>query len=142
MHLTAFSENHLMTVVHQLARAGVVESVRGKGDGIRVALAPEEIRLGKIVRVSDGDAPIVICLSSDPQACRITSSCRLKGILVDAFDTLYATLDKHTPADLVGKPRALAQALIPHWSHVGDRVRQLFADSPSTCGAIAAWLIA
>jgi Rrf2 family transcriptional regulator, nitric oxide-sensitive transcriptional repressor len=108
------SENHLMKVVHQLARAGVVESVRGKGGGIRLALAPEEIRLGEIVRVSEGDTPIVVCLSGDPHACRITSSCRLKGILVDAFDTLYAALDEHTLADLVEKPRALTQALIRH----------------------------
>jgi Rrf2 family nitric oxide-sensitive transcriptional repressor len=108
------SENHLMKVVHQLARAGVVESVRGKGGGIRLALAPEEIRLGEVVRVSEGDAPIVVCLSGDPHACRITSSCRLKGILADAFDALYAALNAHTLADLVKKPRALTQLLIRH----------------------------
>ena len=105
------SENHLMKVVHQLARAGVVKSMRGKGGGIRLARAPEDIRLGEIVRVSEGDAPIVECLSSEPNACRISSSCRLKGVLVDAFDTLYASLDEHTLADLVEKPRALTQAL-------------------------------
>jgi Rrf2 family nitric oxide-sensitive transcriptional repressor len=105
------SENHLMKVVHQLARAGVVESVRGKGGGVRLARAPEEIRLGEIVRASESDAPIVECLSGEPQACRITSSCRLKGILVDAFDALYASLDEHTLADLVEKPRRLRQLL-------------------------------
>ncbi len=106
------SENHLMKVVHQLARAGIVESVRGKGGGIRLARAPEEIRLGEIVRVSEGDAPIVECLSGDPQACRITSSCRLKGILVNAFEALYDSLDEHTLADLVDRPRVLKQTLI------------------------------
>lgn len=106
------SENHLMKVVHQLARAGVVESVRGKGGGIRLAREPEEIRLGEIVRASEGDAPIVECLSGDPQTCRITSSCRLKGILVNAFDALYDALDQHTLADLVERPRALRHALI------------------------------
>jgi Rrf2 family transcriptional regulator, nitric oxide-sensitive transcriptional repressor len=106
------SENHLMKVVHQLARAGVVESVRGKGGGVRLARAPAEIRLGEIVRASESDAPIVECLSGEPQACRITSSCRLKGILVDAFDALYASLDEHTLADLVEKPRRLRQVLV------------------------------
>lgn len=106
------SENHLMKVVHQLARAGVIESVRGKGGGIRLALAPEDIRLGRIVRASEGDAPIVECLSGDPQACRINASCRLKGILADSFDALYDALDQHTLADLVERPRALKQALI------------------------------
>jgi Rrf2 family nitric oxide-sensitive transcriptional repressor len=106
------SENHLMKVVHHLARAGIVESVRGKGGGIRLARAPEEIRLGEIVRASEGDAPIVECLSGDPRACRITSSCRLKGILVNAFEALYDSLDEHTLADLIERPRELRQALI------------------------------
>jgi len=106
------SENHLMKVVHQLARAGVVESLRGKGGGIRLARPPEKIRLGDIVRATEGDAPIVECLSGDPQACRITSSCRLKGVLVDAFDALYDSLNEHTLADLVERPRALTHALV------------------------------
>ena len=105
------SENHLMKVVHRLARAGIVESVRGKGGGIRLAQAPEDIRLGAIVRASEGDAPIVECLSGDPHACRISRPCRLKGILVGAFDALYDALDHHTLADLVEQPRALKHAL-------------------------------
>jgi Rrf2 family nitric oxide-sensitive transcriptional repressor len=106
------SENHLMKVVHQLARAGIVETVRGKGGGIRLARAPEEIRLGEVVRASEGDAPIVACLSGEPEACRITSSCRLKGILVNAFEALYGSLDEHTLADLVDRPRTLRRTLI------------------------------
>ncbi len=105
------SENHLMKVVHQLARAGVIESVRGKGGGIRLAREPEAIRLGQIVRVSEGGAPIVECLSGDAGACRIAPVCRLAGILVRAFDALYAALDEYTLADLVQSPRGLKTLL-------------------------------
>ena len=106
------SENHLIKVVHRLARAGIVETVRGKGGGVRLARAPEQILIGEIVRAAEGNAPIVECLSGDPQAYRITSSCRLRGILVDAFEALYDSLDEHTLADLVEKPRTLKQRLI------------------------------
>ena len=106
------SGNHLMKVVHQIARAGIVESVRGKGGGVRLARAPEDIRLGEIVRTSEGAAPIVECLSQEPHGCRIASSCRLQGILVDAFDALYVALDRHTLADLVDRPRGLQRALV------------------------------
>jgi len=105
------SGNHLTKVVHRLARAGIVESVRGKGGGIRLAVAPEDIRLGAVLRASEGDAPIVECLSGERQGCRIAAPCRLKGILIDAFDALYDSLDEHTLADLVAKPRALMHAL-------------------------------
>ena len=98
------SENHLMKVVHQLARSGVIESVRGKGGGIRLMRDPAEIRLGQIVRTSEGPSAIVECLSDQPETCKIVPACRLAPILVRAFDALYATLDEYSLADLVNKP--------------------------------------
>jgi Rrf2 family nitric oxide-sensitive transcriptional repressor len=106
------SENHLMKVVHQLARSGVIESVRGKGGGIRLAREPEAIRLGQVVRASEGSTAIVECLSDDVGACRIAPACRLSGILVRAFDALYAALDDYTLADLVHAPRGLKMLLV------------------------------
>ena len=106
------SENHLMKVVHQLARSGVIESVRGKGGGVRLAREPEAIRLGQVVRASEGSAPIVECLSGDAGACRIAPACRLATLLVRAFDALFATLDEYTLADLVRAPRGLKALLV------------------------------
>ncbi len=106
------SQNHLMKVVHQLALAGVIESVRGKGGGIRLARAPEAIRIGEIVRSTEGEAPIVECLSDDPHACRITGACKLTRVLVDAFDALYESLDRYTLADLTNNRTALASILV------------------------------
>lgn len=106
------SENHLMKVVHQLARSGVIESVRGKGGGIRLAREPGNIHLGQVVRASEGSAPIVECLSDDTGSCRIAPACRLTEILVRAFDALYATLDEYTLADLVSSPQDLRMLLV------------------------------
>lgn len=106
------SENHLMKVVHQLARAGVVETIRGKGGGIRLARPAEEIRLGQIIRAAEGAAPIVECLGEEQSACCIAPTCRLSGILVRAFDALYGVLDEYTLADLAGNRRALKQVLM------------------------------
>lgn len=102
------SENHLMKVVHQLVKSGMVESLRGKGGGIRLAMAPEAIRLGQVVRHSEGSAPIVECLSEDPVHCKIAPVCRLTAILLRSFDALYNTLDEYTLADLVHEPQQFA----------------------------------
>ncbi|WHZ12722.1 MAG: Nitrite-sensitive transcriptional repressor NsrR [Burkholderiaceae bacterium] len=107
------SESHLMKVVHQLARTGVVETVRGKGGGLRLALDPSEIRLGRVVRQAEGEGPIVECLSGDPSRCRIEPVCRLPGLLLRAFDALYAELDRYTLADLVAQPGEFKRVLMP-----------------------------
>ena len=106
------SESHLMKVVHQLALSGVVETVRGKGGGLRLALDPAQIRLGQVVRQAEGDAPIVECLSGEPQRCCIAPACKLAGVLVRAFDALYAELDRYTLADLMARPNELKRILV------------------------------
>jgi Rrf2 family nitric oxide-sensitive transcriptional repressor len=106
------SRNHLMKVVHQLACAGVIETVRGKGGGIRLAHAPEAIRIGEIVRASEGDAPIVECLSGDANTCRIAPVCMLRQVLVDGFDALYERLNRYTLADLMVRRKALTAILV------------------------------
>ena len=103
------SQNHLMKVVHHLACTGVIESLRGKGGGIRLRHAPSEIRLGQVVRASEGNSAIVECLSDEPGRCKITPVCRLATILVRAFEALYQTLDEYSLADLVDKPDQLKQ---------------------------------
>lgn len=104
------SESHLMKVVHHLAKSGVVESLRGKGGGIRLALPAHEIRIGRVVREAEGEGPIVECFS-DHDTCRITPNCKLAGVLREAFDALYATLDQYTLADLVARPQPLMRML-------------------------------
>jgi Rrf2 family nitric oxide-sensitive transcriptional repressor len=84
-----------------------VEAVRGKGGGLRLASKPDDIRLGQIVRASEGAAPIVECLSDEPTICRIAPACRLASVLQRAFEALFATLDEYTLADLVRAPRKL-----------------------------------
>lgn len=105
------SENHLMKVVHQLARSGVIESLRGKGGGIRLARPAEDVRLGAVVRASEGDAPIVECMDPEKNTCCITPACQLNSILIRAFNALFDTLDEYTLADLMGKKQAIIRLL-------------------------------
>lgn len=105
------SEHHLTKVAHQLGRSGTIETLRGKSGGLRLALAPETIRLGTVIRASEGEAPIVECMGETPGTCCIAPGCRLAGILEEAFGALYATLDRYTLADLVLGHRKLQHLL-------------------------------
>lgn len=93
------SRNHLVKVAHRLAQLGYIDSSKGKGGGIRLAQAPETLRLGALVRALEPNMNIVECFNSETNTCRITQACRLKHYLSDASQAFIATLDKHTLAD-------------------------------------------
>jgi Rrf2 family nitric oxide-sensitive transcriptional repressor len=77
------SRNHLMKVVHQLGQAGVIETVRGKGGGLRLAREPGAIRIGAIVREAEG-AGRSSSVSRGASTCPITPVCRLSRVLSKA----------------------------------------------------------
>jgi Rrf2 family transcriptional regulator, nitric oxide-sensitive transcriptional repressor len=105
------SKNHLMKVAHQLGVAGYVETVRGKGGGLRLARRPQDIVIGEVVRRTEPDMALVPCFAPNNASCAIFSSCALRGVLSKARDAFLSALDGHTLADLV-RPRAPLRKLL------------------------------
>jgi len=98
----AISENHLMKVVHRLARLGYIETLRGKGGGMRLARAPDKIRVGAVVRDMEETLAPAECLeTARPCDCRLLPSCRLQGVLRDAQHAFLQHLDGYTLRDLL-----------------------------------------
>ncbi len=109
-HAYGISEAHLMKITHQLALAGWLETVRGKGGGMRLAAVPGEIRLGAVVRSMEPDFAIVECLTTGT-ACQLTPTCHLTGIINGALESFMNFLDHYTLADLLA-PSAQAEAKV------------------------------
>lgn len=94
------SETHLMKVTHHLGLLGWIETVRGKGGGMRLARAPHEIGLGEVVRDMEPDFHLVECFSTG-NTCVRTGDCALTGVLHSALQDFLARLDGVTLADIV-----------------------------------------
>ncbi len=108
----SISENHLMKVVHQLARLGYVETLRGRGGGMRLAQPPEKIRVGAVVRdVEETLAPVECLDERRHSACRLLPACRLQSVLRDAQHAFLQHLDGYTLRDLLNTrpPAAVMQ---------------------------------
>jgi Rrf2 family nitric oxide-sensitive transcriptional repressor len=104
------SNNHLMKVVHELGRAGYIETTRGKGGGLRLAKKPSQINVGEVVRRTEPDLDLVECFGSGG-SCRLTPACVLKSAIQKGIAAFLRELDKYTLADLVGPERALVGLL-------------------------------
>ncbi len=111
------SKNHLMKVVNDLARQGVLETTRGRGGGLRLLLAADTIRVGDIVRAAETDFRLVECFDPATDTCTLTPGCKLKHVFHDALHAYFQVLDNVTlaeltlplppaPAGRAGRPRA------------------------------------
>jgi Rrf2 family nitric oxide-sensitive transcriptional repressor len=106
------SKNHLMKVAFQLGRYGILETVRGRNGGLRLARKPEQIGLGEVVRVTEEDFTMVECFDPATNSCGIIRPCRLRGILRKALDAYFAILDEFTLADLTQGNPLLSRTLL------------------------------
>lgn len=96
------SRNHLMKIVNDLARQGVIETLRGRGGGLRLLKQPADIRIGDVVRNAETDFRLVECFDTRTDSCNLTSSCRLKGLFGAAMQAWFDELDAATLADIAG----------------------------------------
>lgn len=105
------SKNHLMKVVHQLGLSGLVETVRGRNGGIRLAMEPELINIGAVVRNSENDFFMAECFEPSSNQCKFISACVLKGVLREATDAYLEVLDQVSLKQLIAKPGTQAGKL-------------------------------
>lgn len=94
------SIDHLRKVVHSLAKAGYLETHRGKYGGIRLAKKPADINLGELVRHTEGAGPLIDCHGT----CTLPPLCRLKDVLDEALQGFYRVMDNYSLEALVKDP--------------------------------------
>ena len=95
------SKNHLTKVVHQLGVNGLVETVRGRNGGLRLAHAPSDVNIGAVVRQTEPDFFIAECFNQDHRGCTFSGSCTLQRKLGHAMDAFMTVLDGLTLAQVL-----------------------------------------
>lgn len=94
------SVKYLEQLIRPLKQANLVTSVRGPKGGHLLAKKPEEITLGQIVRLFEGQSELVECISK-PEKCSKSDDCQVRLAWGDATRVLYEKLDSTTIADLM-----------------------------------------
>lgn len=105
------SRAHLVKCVHLLGRWGYLESYRGRNGGFRLAIAPENITVGEIVRHTEEGLDLVECFDPETNSCPLIDVCRLKLTFQRGLVAFLEVLDGVSVADLVADTGAIAATL-------------------------------
>lgn len=95
------NEAHLAVVIHQLGIAGYLETLRGRGGGIRLKKRPNDISVGSVFREFEQSLPFAECFDGARNTCPMISHCSLRPLVTDALDAFYSVLDRASLSDLI-----------------------------------------
>lgn len=105
------SKSHLMKAARQMGQLGYLENHRGRSGGVRLAMPPEKIVIGEVVRHTEGDLELVECFNADTNTCPLIGVCKLSVLFKAGLRAFLAELDKQTLADMVSDRKKLLGAL-------------------------------
>ena len=103
-------EPFMFKILQPLVAAGFVETVRGRGGGIRLGREASKINLGEVVEVTEESFTLAECFESGSD-CPLIFSCELNGALRAALEAFLSTLGRYTIADLTKNTSYLHRTL-------------------------------
>ena len=106
------SEKYLENIIKLLVRARFLNGLRGKGGGYRLTKAPEEYRVGDILRLTEDSLAPVGCLEKDAAVCSRVADCRTLSLWQGLDQVISNYLDSVTLADLMRRDDAGADYVI------------------------------
>ncbi len=87
-------------ILKALARAGLLDSLRGVKGGYRLARPAEEINVADIISALDGPIAITECIDDTPGECSQEPSCAIRGHWQRINDAIRGALEGITLAEM------------------------------------------
>lgn len=95
------SLKYLERILPLLTKTGYVEGQHGKGGGYRLKKTPQDIRVGDVLRLTEGDLAPVACLIPGADPCNFAHECRTLEMWKEYFRLTNTFFDGITIADLM-----------------------------------------
>ena len=92
-------------IMLQMKSKGWVASIAGRDGGFELALPPEKISMGQVVRHFDGQLAPIPCVSmTHYEACSQEGVCRFRRVLLDIRNYIARIMEEATLAKVYGGP--------------------------------------
>ena len=101
------TKHNVAKTVPILVRHGIIEGVRGRNGGIRLARPATEITVGEIVRASEATHIVADGFEADTAAGGKPSEAPINQMLDAALEAFISVLDKHTVADMISGRKSI-----------------------------------
>ena len=95
------SEKYLESIISVLAKAGLVEGLRGKGGGYRLSRELKDYSVGEILRLSEGSLAPVACLDGGASSCPRAGKCQTLPMWEKLDSLINGYLDSVSLVDLI-----------------------------------------
>lgn len=97
------STKYLEQIVSQLCKAGYLNSVRGPQGGYKLVKAPNEYKVGDILRITEGMFVPTTCLKDKENQCEQYEECATIAFWEGLYDVINDYIDSYTLEDIVEK---------------------------------------
>lgn len=104
------SENYLEQLFSALRKDGLIKSVRGAQGGYMLAKHPQNITVGNILRVLEGNMAPVDCVIDDAGSCHKEENCVTKLVWMRMTDSINSVIDSITLQDMLNEQQEMEKA--------------------------------
>ncbi|CAM1650851.1 MULTISPECIES: iron-responsive transcriptional regulator RirA [Bartonella] len=94
------SELFLFKILHPLVEAGLMQTVRGRNGGVKLAKPADEIFVSDVVKVTEENFAMAECFENGAIECPLVNSCGLNATLSKALNAFFDVLKSTSIADL------------------------------------------
>lgn len=99
----------LSKILQQLAKKGVVRSLKGPSGGFVLAVEPGEVTLQEILTEIDGPTRVFECFATESD-CTLYGDCLMRDVFGEVEDQIGKVLARYTLADFRYKEKTPAKA--------------------------------
>lgn len=97
------SQKYIESIMTMLSKNRFVDGVHGKGGGYKLNRAPEEYKVGDILRLTEGTLAPVACLEKGAAPCPKEGACRTISMWSKLDSLIENYLDSVSIKDLIKK---------------------------------------
>lgn len=113
VQIHGLAKPHVRKVVHELGRADLLVTYRGRGGGFELARPANTIVVGDVVRLTEGNLDVVECFNPKTNTCPLMGVCNLSRAIQKATEAFMSVLDDLTVADIASNKAQLLNRIAP-----------------------------